>query len=110
MKLEQIINDTQEVSTSLYAPEVIGPLDISALMADMVSEAGTLAHSILTIEGIAAAAPETAHIELDITRLLFMLVNISNHYHLDLVHAWEDLLQEGYTNLALLENKIKEQP
>jgi NTP pyrophosphatase (non-canonical NTP hydrolase) len=104
MKLEKIIKDTQEVSSRLYAPEVLGTWDLSALMADVVGEAGTLAHSVLTVEGIAAAPPETAHIALDITRLLFMLVNLSNYYHLDLAQAWEDLIREGYTNLAMLEN------
>ncbi|QBD75428.1 hypothetical protein EPA93_05190 [Ktedonosporobacter rubrisoli] len=104
MKLEKIITDTQEVASRLYAPEVLGPWDPSALMADMVGEAGTLAHSVLTVEGIAAAPPETAHIELDITRLLFMLVNLSNYYHIDLAHAWKEMIQEGYANLAMLEN------
>ena len=104
MKLEKIINDIQEVSSRLYAPEVLGPWDPSALMADVVGEAGTLAHSVLTVEGITAAPPETAHIALDITRLLFMLVNLSNYYHLNLTQAWEDLIQEGYANLAMLEN------
>ena len=105
MKLEKIINDTQDVSIRLYAPEVLGPWDPSALVADIVGEAGTLAHSVLTAEGIAAAPPETAHITLDITRLLFMLINLSNYYRIDLARAWKDLLQEGYANLAMLENK-----
>ncbi len=104
MQLEKIITDTQELSSRLYAPEVLGPWDPGALMADVVGEAGTLAHSVLTVEGIAAAPPETAHIELDITRLLFMLTNLSNYYHLDLAQAWKDLIQEGYANLARLEN------
>jgi hypothetical protein len=100
MKLEKIINDTREVSSRLYAPEVLGSWNPDALMADIVGEAGTLAHSVLTVEGIAAAPPETAHIALDITRLLFMLVNLSNHYHIDLARAWENLIQEGHANIT----------
>lgn len=104
MKLEKIITDTQEVASRLYAPEVLGPWDPTALMADVVGEVGTLAHSVLTVEGISPAALETAHISLDVTRLLFMLVNLSNYYHLDLAHAWEDMMREGYAHLAVLEN------
>lgn len=107
MKLEKIITDTQELANRLYAPEVLGAWEPDALMADIVGEAGTLAHSVLTVEGIAAAAPETAHVSLDLTRLLFMLVNLSNHYHIDLARAWEDLIQEGYTNLAALERNTE---
>lgn len=104
MQLEKMLNDTQEISTRLHAPEVLGPWKPGALLADIVGEAGTLVHSLLTVEGISPAPPETAHITLDITRLLFMLMDLSTYYHIDLAQAWEELIQEGYVNLAHLEN------
>lgn len=34
-----------------------------------------------------------------------MLINLSNHYQINLPRAWEELIEEGYTNLAKLENE-----
>lgn len=104
MELEKIINDTRELSKRLHAPELLGPWEPSALIADLAGEAGTLAQSVLTVEGIAAAPPESAHITLDLTRLLFMLVNLSNYYEIDLARAWDDLIREGWANAARLAN------
>jgi len=105
MELEKIVNDTRDIANRIFSPEILGPWDPSSLMADIVGETGTLAQSILTQEGIAAAPPETAHLTRDIPRLLFMLVNLSNHYNIDLPRSWDDLMQEGHANIARLENK-----
>jgi hypothetical protein len=105
MELEKIVNDTQDLSNRLHAPEVLGPWDPCALVADLAGETGTLAQSILTLEGIAAAPPESAHLTRDIPRLLYMLVNLGNFYRIDLEHAWNEMIQEGWANLAKMEIK-----
>lgn len=102
MSLEKIINDTHDISNRLYAPEVLGPWEPCALVADIAGETGTLAQSVLIMEGIAGAPLEVAHLKSDIPRLLFMLVNLSNVYNIDLAQAWDDLLQEGWSNIAKL--------
>lgn len=99
MELEKIISDTRNLSNRLFAPEVLGPWTPCALVADLAGETGTLAHSVLTIEGIGATPPETAHLQLDIPRLLFMLVNLSNVYNIDLGQAWNDLMEQSWKRL-----------
>jgi hypothetical protein len=108
MELENIVNDTQNLSNRLHAPEVLGPWDPCALVADLAGETGTLAQSVLTLEGIAAAPPDSAHLASDIPRLLYMLVNLGNFYRIDLEHAWNDMIQEGWANIAKMENKEAE--
>lgn len=34
-----------------------------------------------------------------------MLINLSNHHQINLPRAWEELIEEGYANLAKLENE-----
>ena len=105
MELEQIINDTRELSGRLHAPELLGAWEPCALIADLAGEVGTLAQSVLTVEGIAAAPPENAHVQLDLTRILFQLINLSNVYGIDLARAWDNLIQEGWANAAKLANQ-----
>jgi hypothetical protein len=103
-----MIYAAQKGASSLYAAEVLGAWEPCALIADLVGETGTLAHSVLTIEGIAAAPPEIVHLESHIPRFLFMLANLSNVYGVDLEQAWSDLIQEGWSNIARLESEIAE--
>jgi hypothetical protein len=107
MDLEKIINDTRDTSDRLHAPEVLGPWEPCTLIADIAGESGTLAQSVLTIEAIVPAPPESAHLEKDIPRLLYILTNLSNVYGVDLVQAWDDLLREGWSNIAKLEQERK---
>lgn len=104
MELEKIVNDTQNLSNRLHAPEALGPWDPCTLVADLAGETGTLAQSILTLEGIAAAPPESAHLTRDMPRLLYMLVNLGNFYRIDLEQAWNNMIHEGWANLEKMEN------
>lgn len=105
MKFEKVVNDTRELSVRLHAPEALGPWEPCARVVDLAGETGTLAQSILALEGIAAAPPESVHLTRDIPRLLYMLVNLGNVYHIDLEQAWTATLQEGWANLGNMENK-----
>ncbi|QBD75427.1 hypothetical protein EPA93_05185 [Ktedonosporobacter rubrisoli] len=92
MELENIVNDTQDFIQRVN--ELVGPHvseDPSTLVVELSRVIGVLAESTLVTEGKLPAhparPPRLAH---DVADMLFMLVAISNHYHIDLEKAWNE--------------------
>lgn len=96
-------------TTSKRVQELLGPQaleDTSTLVAELCRVVGVLAEGVLVTEGKRPPRPDTSvRLAHDIADVLYMLIEISNHYHIDLEQAWNDTIQEGWANLAKLEKK-----
>lgn len=106
MEIEKMIDDTRQFTKSVQ--DQVGPQIFSGaqtLMMELCRVSGALAEGILITEGKRPTRPGTTvrpgH---DIADVLYILISISDYYHIDLAQAWNDLLQEGRGNLARLQN------
>ncbi len=101
MELEKIINDTRDFTQRVR--ELLGPQifeDPSTLVVELSRVIGVLAESILVTEGKRPAhparPPRLAH---DVADVLFLLIAISNHYHIDLEKAWNAWIPQTHAVL-----------
>jgi NTP pyrophosphatase (non-canonical NTP hydrolase) len=102
MELENIVNDTQHFTQriqELLGPHVFG--DPSTLVVELSRVIGVLAESTLVTEGKRPAhparSPRLAH---DVADVLFLLIAISNHYHIDLEKAWNEWIPQTRARLS----------
>lgn len=90
MELEKIVNDTQDFTRRIQ--EIFGPQwleDPSTLVAELSRVIGVLAGNTLVTEGKRPAHPaRPVRLTHDIADVLFLLISISNYYHIDLEKAW----------------------
>ncbi|GHO97812.1 hypothetical protein KSF_078600 [Reticulibacter mediterranei] len=110
-----MIEDTRHFTKSVQ--DQLGPQVFSGpqtLMAELCRVSGSLAGGILVTEGKRPArSGTTVRLAHDISDVLYILISISDYYHIDLERAWNDLIQEGWGNLAKLqdmENETGEMP
>lgn len=107
MELEKMVNDTQHFTQrvhELFGPQVFG--DATTLVAELCRVVGILSESILVTEKKRPSRPATSvRLAHDIADIQYMVIAISELYHIDLAQAWNDLLQEGWGNIAKIENK-----
>jgi hypothetical protein len=106
MEIEKMIEDTRQFTKSVQ--DQVGPQIFSGpqtLMMELCRVSGALAEGVLVTEGKRPARPGTmvrpGH---DIADVLYILISLSDYYHIDLAQAWNDLIQEGQGNLARLQN------
>jgi NTP pyrophosphatase (non-canonical NTP hydrolase) len=106
MEIEKMIDDTRHFTKSVQ--DQLGPQIFSGpqtLMAELCRVSGCLAEGILVTEGKRPArSGTTVRLAHDIGDVLFIAIAISDYYHIDLEQAWNDLIQEGWGNLARLRN------
>jgi hypothetical protein len=106
MEIEKMIDDTRHFTKSVQdqlGPQIFG--DGSALIAELVRVSGFLAEAVLVTEGKRPTRTgTTVRLAHDITDVLYILISISDYYHIDLERAWNDLIQEAWSNLARLQN------
>lgn len=90
MELEKIVNDTQDFTRRIQ--EIFGPQwleDPSTLVAELSRVIGVLAGNTLVTEGKRPAHPaRPVRLTHNIADVLFLLISISNYYHIDLEKAW----------------------
>ncbi|GHO98304.1 hypothetical protein KSF_083520 [Reticulibacter mediterranei] len=98
MKLEQMINDTQELSQRFH--EVVGPWERSLLVTHLAAVVGRLADDVMIIEGKLAIPLENARLARNIADALTQLIRLSNSYQINLERAWEELLEEARSGLG----------
>lgn len=96
-----MINDTQHFTKcvhELLGPQVFG--DASTLVAELSRAVGILSDDILITEGKRPSRPgkpvQLAH---HLAEVLYILISISNHYHIDLAHTWNEWVQQTYPRL-----------
>lgn len=101
MELEKIVNDTQNFTQRVR--EVFGPQlfeDPSTLVVELSRVIGVLAESTLITEGKRPARPaRPLRLTHDVADVLFVLIAISNHYHIDLEQAWNDWIPQTQARL-----------
>jgi NTP pyrophosphatase (non-canonical NTP hydrolase) len=97
MELEKIINDTQDFMNRVHAIEPQWLEDPSTLVVELSRVVGILAESTLVTEGKRPARPvRLAH---NVADVLFMLMSISNYYHIDLEKVWNEWVPQTRTHL-----------
>jgi hypothetical protein len=96
MEIEKMVNDTRDFTKRVHeqlGPQVFG--DTSTLVAELCRTVGVLSESVLVTEGKrplrSGASVRLAH---DIADVLYMLIDLSNHYSIDLEHTWNEMIQE----------------
>jgi hypothetical protein len=101
MELEKIAKDTQNFTQRMH--ELLGPHvfgDPGTLVVELSRVIGVLAESTLVTEGKRPAhparSPRLAH---DVADVLFLLMAISNHYHIDLEKAWNEWIPQTRARL-----------
>lgn len=101
MEFEKIVNDTRNFTQRVH--ELLGPQvfeDPGTLVVELSRVIGVLAESTLVTEGKRPAhparSPRLAH---DVADVLFLLIAISNHYHIDLEKAWNAWLPQTHARL-----------
>jgi hypothetical protein len=106
MEIEQMIADTQHFTKSVQAqvgPQVFG--DANTLIAELMRVSGFLAEGVLVTEGKRPLRPgTTTRLAHDIADVLYIVLSMSDYYHINLALAWNDLIQEAWGNLARLQN------
>jgi DNA-binding XRE family transcriptional regulator len=93
MEIEKMVNDTRSFTKRVQ--ELIGPQvhgDAITLVADLTRTIGILSDSVLTIEK--KRLPRTVRLGHDIADVLYMLIAISDAYHIDLERVWNEWSQQ----------------
>jgi len=100
MELEKVINDTQDFVNRVYALEPQWLEDPSSLVVELSRVVGILAESTLVTEGKRPAHPvRPVRLAHDIADVLFMLISISNHYHVDIEQVWNNWVPQTRAHL-----------
>ena len=100
MELEKVINDTQDFVNRVYALEPQWLEDPSSLVVELSRVVGILAESTLVTEGKRPAHPvRPVRLAHDIADVLFMLISISNYYHIDLEKVWNNWVPQTRAHL-----------
>lgn len=91
MQISDMVRMTREI-TNLFDKEV-GEWDIPVMLTELTGEVGTLADSIMIKEGYRHPRNEE-HIDLedDIVDVLFMLIRIADHYHINLENSYKEMI------------------
>src|SRR6266576_2003578 len=93
-----MMSDTQDLSQRFHA--IIGPWESYLLVTHLAAVVGRLADDVMTIEGKLALPVENVRFPRNIADALLQLIRISNAYHIDLEHAWTELLEEADSGLS----------
>jgi hypothetical protein len=104
MEIEKMVNDTQALSKRVH--ELVGPWDPCALVTGLCVNVGSLAENVMITERKRHPREgSSVHLTRNIAGTLYALIELSNAYGIDLEHAWNETIQEGWLKLANLENK-----
>jgi NTP pyrophosphatase (non-canonical NTP hydrolase) len=91
MKVSDMVYMTREI-TRLFDQDV-GEWNISVMLTELISEIGTLADSIMIKEGYRKPRnDEPIDLEDDIVDVMFMLIRIADHYHINLEEAYNNMI------------------
>lgn len=101
MELENMLNDTQHFIQRVQealGTHVFG--EPATLVVELSRVIGVLAESTLVTEGKRPAhparPPRLAH---DVADVLFLLIAIGDHYHIDLEKAWNEWIPQTHARL-----------
>jgi hypothetical protein len=101
MEIEKLVDDTRNFTKrvqELLGPQVHG--DATTLVADLSRVVGILANSILITEKKRLPRPgEDVRLAHDIADVLYILISISDLYHIDLEHIWNEWSQQTQARL-----------
>jgi NTP pyrophosphatase (non-canonical NTP hydrolase) len=94
MSISELITLTREIIV-LFEKVELRPWGIETMMNELTGEVGTLADTIMITEGYRQARPtDTPDLQDDIADILFMLIRIADHYHIDLEAAYRQMIAE----------------
>src|SRR6266700_4635307 len=100
LTLVDLLARSREV-TQLFDQRV-GPWTPAVMISELASEVGTLADSIMIVEGHRPPrSDEQIDLPDDLADVLFMLLRVADHYHIDLQEAYTSML--ATTHLKLLQ-------
>lgn len=99
MNVSEMIKMTRD-TTRLF-DKAVGPWDVSVMVTELVGEVGTLADSIMIEEGHRPSRNgDRVDLDDDIVDILFMLIRIADHYHIDIESAYEKMIHQTQRKLG----------
>lgn len=105
MQVSEMVTATRQL-IMLFQKVEPRPWGIEAMMTELAGEVGTLADSVMIKEGYRQLRDgDTLDLEDDLADVLFMLIRIADHYHINLETTYMQMIQ---STQAKLEKRLRE--